>query len=159
MLSPEFIRNEIYDFFANTLKRHGKGERQDIGNSSFQSLLGPENALSDDGSRLKTSCMNDGANRSDKDLSVTDAHKNSGRCMPCLVQDIPWNKIWFLEYASDFTANSSYFASLSSQLSLARMVMATLKSASRIMQQGQIYTSSVDCICHNRFTQTIHCIY
>jgi len=118
MLSPEFIRNEIYDFFANTLKRHGKGERQDIGNSSFQSLLGPETALSDDGSRLKTSCMNDGENRSDKDLSVTDAHKNSGRCMPCLVQDLPWNKIWFLEYASDFTANSSYFASLSSQLSL-----------------------------------------
>ncbi|RLM86460.1 uncharacterized protein C2845_PM04G34020 [Panicum miliaceum] len=77
MLSPEFTRNEIYGFFANTLKRHGKGERPDIGNSSFQSLLGPENVLSDDGSRLKTSCMNDGENRSDKDLSVTDAHKNS----------------------------------------------------------------------------------
>ncbi|RLN34651.1 uncharacterized protein C2845_PM03G16320 [Panicum miliaceum] len=77
MLSPEFIRNEIYGFFANTLKRHGKGERPDIGNSSFQSLLGPENAFSDDGSRLKISYMNDGENRSDKDLSVTDAHKNS----------------------------------------------------------------------------------
>ncbi|XP_025802325.1 uncharacterized protein LOC112881714 [Panicum hallii] len=77
MLSPEFICNEIYEFFANTLKRHGKGERPDIGNSSFQSLLGPENTLSDDGSRLKTSCMNDAENRSDKDLSLTDAHKNS----------------------------------------------------------------------------------
>ncbi|RCV14520.1 hypothetical protein SETIT_2G432700v2 [Setaria italica] len=113
MLSPEFIRNEIYGFFENTLKRHGKGERPDIGSSSFQSLLGPENALSEDGSRLKTSCMNEGENRSslpDKDLSVTDVHKNSGRCQPCVVQDLPWNKIWFMEYASDFCANSTYLS-------------------------------------------------
>jgi hypothetical protein len=109
MLSPEFIGNEIYGFFENTLKRHGKGERPDIGNNSLRSLLGPENAFSEDGSRLKTSCMNEGENRSslpDKDLSVTDVHKNSGRCGPCLVQDLPWNKIWFMEYASDFGANS-----------------------------------------------------
>ncbi|CAL5071152.1 unnamed protein product [Urochloa decumbens] len=120
MLSPEFIHDEIYGFFANTLKRHGQGERPDIGNSSFQSLLGPENEPSEDGSGLETSCMNEGENSSslpDKDLSVTDVHKNSGRCLPCLVQDLPWNKIWFMEYASDFTANSSYFASLTSHSS------------------------------------------
>ncbi|CAL5084742.1 unnamed protein product [Urochloa decumbens] len=118
MLSPEFIHDEIYGFFANTLKRHGKGERPDI--CSFQPLLGPENALIEDGSRMEISCMNEGENRSslpDKDLSVTDVHKNSGRCLPCLVQDLPWNKIWFMEYASDFSANSSYFASLTSHLS------------------------------------------
>ncbi|CAN6206478.1 unnamed protein product [Urochloa humidicola] len=81
MLSPEFIHDEICGFFANTLKRHGKGERPDIGNSSFQSLLGPENSLSEDGSRL-ASCMNEGETRSslpDKDLSVTDVHKNSDK--------------------------------------------------------------------------------
>ncbi|OEL21751.1 hypothetical protein BAE44_0017230 [Dichanthelium oligosanthes] len=121
MLSSESIGDEIYGFFTNTLKRHGKGERPDIGSySSFQSLLGPENALSEDGSRLKISCMNEGENRSamlNKELSVTDGHKNSSRCWACLVQDRPWNKIWFMEHASDFSANSSYVASLRSHSS------------------------------------------
>ncbi|KAF8714759.1 hypothetical protein HU200_027284 [Digitaria exilis] len=120
MLSPEFIRNEIYGVFANTLKRHGKGERSDIDNSSFQSLLGPESALGEVGSMLKTSCMNESEHRSsppDKDLSVIDVHKDTGRCPPCLVQDLPWNKVWFMECAYDFSANSSYFAGLSSQSS------------------------------------------
>ncbi|CAN6176660.1 unnamed protein product [Urochloa humidicola] len=82
MLPPEFIHDEIYGFFANTLERHGKGERPDIDNSSFQPSPGPENALHEDGSRLETSCMNEGENRSsvpDKNLSVTDVHKNSDK--------------------------------------------------------------------------------
>ncbi|KAG0546324.1 hypothetical protein BDA96_02G437900 [Sorghum bicolor] len=88
MLPSEYIRDEIYGFFANTLKRHGKGERPDIDtSSSFQPLLGPERALNEDGSRYKSSCMNEGENGSschssklpDKDSSVTDVHKNSGK--------------------------------------------------------------------------------
>lgn len=76
-------------------------------------MLGPQSALSEDGSRFKTSCTNEGENGSschssklpDKDSSVTDVHKNSGKYLPGLVQDLPWNKIWFMEYASDFKAN------------------------------------------------------
>jgi hypothetical protein len=123
MLPSEYIRDEIYGFFANTLKRHGKGERPDIDtSSSFQPLLGPERALNEDGSRYKSSCMNEGENGSschssklpDKDSSVTDVHKNSGKYLPGLVQDLPWNKIWFMEYASDFKENPSTLASLRS---------------------------------------------
>ncbi|KAJ1292429.1 hypothetical protein BS78_02G390700 [Paspalum vaginatum] len=121
MLPSEYIRDEIYGFFANTLKRHGKGERPDIGNY----LLGPENALSEDGSRSKFSCMNEGENGSschspklpDKHISVTDVHKNSGRYLPGIVQDLPWNKIWFMESASDFGVDSSYLPSFRSHLS------------------------------------------
>ncbi|WVZ67076.1 hypothetical protein U9M48_016214 [Paspalum notatum var. saurae] len=121
MLPSEYIRDEIYGFFANTLKRHGKGERPDIGNY----LLGPESALSEDGSRLKFSCMHEGENGSschspklsDKHLSVTDVHKNSGRYLPGLVQDLPWNKIWFMESASDFRVDSSYLPSFRSHFS------------------------------------------
>ncbi|KAF8656566.1 hypothetical protein HU200_060627 [Digitaria exilis] len=82
MLSPEFIHNEIYVFFTNTLKRHGKGERPDIGDSSLQSLLDAESGLGEDGSRLKTSCMNESENKSslpDKDFSMIDVHKDSDK--------------------------------------------------------------------------------
>uniref|UniRef100_A0A804QHB9 PAP/OAS1 substrate-binding-related domain-containing protein n=3 Tax=Zea mays TaxID=4577 RepID=A0A804QHB9_MAIZE len=125
LLPSEYIRDEIYGFFANTLKRHGNGERPDVDTcSSFHPSRGPESALTEDGSKFKFCCMNEGENGSscqchssklpDKDSSVTDAHKNSGKYLPGLVQDISWNKIWFMEYASDFKEHTSTLASLSS---------------------------------------------
>ncbi|XP_062190111.1 uncharacterized protein LOC133893156 [Phragmites australis] len=128
MLPSELIPDEICGFFANTLKRHGKGERPDLGDySSFESLLGPENALNGEGSSFN-SCMNEGENRSpchssklpDKESNVADMHKNSGRYLPGDVLDLPWNKIWFMEYASDFRANSSNLASFRSHSSFSR---------------------------------------
>uniref|UniRef100_A0A804MU33 PAP/OAS1 substrate-binding-related domain-containing protein n=2 Tax=Zea mays TaxID=4577 RepID=A0A804MU33_MAIZE len=88
LLPSEYICDEIYGFFSNTLKRHGKGERLDIdASSAFQPLLGPESTLSEDGSMFKSSCINEGENGSschsselpDMGSSVTDVHKNSGK--------------------------------------------------------------------------------
>ncbi|XP_062187771.1 uncharacterized protein LOC133891091 [Phragmites australis] len=125
MLPSEIIPREICGFFENTLKRHGKGERPDLGRSSFQSLLGLEANASSEESSLKMSCMNEGENRSschssklpDKELKVADIHN---RFLPGNVHDLPWNKIWFMEFASDFRANSSYLASFRSNSSFSQ---------------------------------------
>jgi hypothetical protein len=129
LLPSEYICDEIYGFFSNTLKRHGKGERLDIdASSSFRPLLGPESTLSEDGSMFRSSCINEGENGSschsselpDMGSSVTDVHKNSGKCLPGLFQDLPWNKIWFMEYASDLKENPQTSASSRSHSSFSQ---------------------------------------
>ncbi|KAL6657364.1 hypothetical protein ACP70R_005144 [Stipagrostis hirtigluma subsp. patula] len=129
MLPTQSIPHEVYGFFANTLERHGKGERPDLGDfSSFQSSLDPENVLSEDGSSSKDSCRNEDENRSpchssnppEKESNVTDMHKNSGRNLPGRVQDLPWNKIWFMENASHSNSNSSHLASFRCHSSFSR---------------------------------------
>jgi hypothetical protein len=129
LLPSEYICDEIYGFFSNTLKRHGKGERLDIdASSAFQPLLGPESTLSEDGSMFKSSCINEGENGSschsselpDMGSSVTDVHKNSGKYLPGLFQDLPWNKIWFMEYASDLKENPQTSASSRSHSSFSQ---------------------------------------
>jgi hypothetical protein len=123
MLPSELIPGEICGFFANTLKRHGNGERPDLGDySSFESLLGPENDPGEHVSSLKMSCVTEGENRSssassklaDKESKGTEMHKNSSTHLQGGFQGPAWNKIWFMEYASDISANSSYPASFSS---------------------------------------------
>ncbi|GJN10674.1 hypothetical protein PR202_ga28789 [Eleusine coracana subsp. coracana] len=127
MLPSELIPGEICGFFSNTLKRHGNGERPDLGDySSFESLLGPENAPGEHLSSLKMSCITEGENRSscngssklaDNESKGAHTHKNSSTYLQGDAQGLPWNKIWFMEYASDFGANSSYLASVSSHSS------------------------------------------
>ncbi|KAL6896619.1 hypothetical protein ACP4OV_007191 [Aristida adscensionis] len=105
MLPTERIPHEIYGFFANTLKRHGKGERPDLGDfSSFESLLDPENVLSENGSSLRCTSSNEDENSSP-------GHSSS---LSSRVQDLPpWNKVWYWDNASCCNANSSHLASFS----------------------------------------------
>jgi hypothetical protein len=126
MLPSELIPGEICGFFANTLNIHGNGERPDLGYySSFESFLGPEIASSGHVSSLKMSCITEGENRSsfdssklaDKESKGAQMHKNSSTHLQGDVQGPPWNKFWFVEYASDFVANSSYLTSFSSHSS------------------------------------------
>ncbi|TVT99677.1 hypothetical protein EJB05_54938, partial [Eragrostis curvula] len=114
MLPSDLIPDEICGFFANTLQRHGKGERPDLGdNSSFKSLLCSENAPHEDVECLKMSCIAEDENGgschslklADKESRVVQTHKTFSAPVPSDVQGLPWNKTWFME--SDFGANSS----------------------------------------------------
>uniref|UniRef100_A0A0E0LPT6 PAP/OAS1 substrate-binding-related domain-containing protein n=1 Tax=Oryza punctata TaxID=4537 RepID=A0A0E0LPT6_ORYPU len=65
MLPTALIPTEIFGFFVNTLKSHGRGKRSDVGNNgSFEPSLGPEYALWEDESDLKKSDMSEDENRS-----------------------------------------------------------------------------------------------
>ncbi|TVU21236.1 hypothetical protein EJB05_30861, partial [Eragrostis curvula] len=128
-LPSELIPDEIYGFFANTLQRHGNGERPDLGNdSAFESLFATENAPNEDVVCLKMSCITEGENKgscnssklSDKESKVVPMHKTSSTYVPGDIQDLPWNKIWFTGIASDFSANSSCSASFTSHASFSQ---------------------------------------
>ncbi|KAL5199140.1 hypothetical protein ABZP36_002652 [Zizania latifolia] len=105
MLPSDLIPAEIFGFFANTLKRHGRGERSDLGNNGlFESLFGPEYALEEDSSYLKSSDTSEDENRSpDHSLELADKESNlkknvpmtSGRYFRGDALDRSWNKIWF----------------------------------------------------------------
>uniref|UniRef100_A0A0E0D757 PAP/OAS1 substrate-binding-related domain-containing protein n=1 Tax=Oryza meridionalis TaxID=40149 RepID=A0A0E0D757_9ORYZ len=67
MLPTDLIPTEIFGFFVNTLKSHGRGKRSDVGNNgSFEPSLDPESeyALWEDSSDVKESDMSEDENRS-----------------------------------------------------------------------------------------------
>ncbi|KAL5197187.1 hypothetical protein ABZP36_000699 [Zizania latifolia] len=112
MLPSDLIPAEILGFFANTLKRHGRGERSDLGNDgSLESLLGPEYALEEDASYLKSSGTSEDENRSpDHSLELSDKESNvktnmymiSGRYFFGDAIDCSWNKIWLRNIDSQY---------------------------------------------------------
>ncbi|KAG8079314.1 hypothetical protein GUJ93_ZPchr0007g3542 [Zizania palustris] len=106
MLPSDLIPAEIFGFFANTLKRHGRGERPDLGNNGlFESLFGPEYALEEDSSYLKSSDTSEDENRSpDHSLELADNESDLEKNTPMTsgryfrgddALDRSWNKIWF----------------------------------------------------------------
>ncbi|KAM3392162.1 hypothetical protein ACQJBY_013354 [Aegilops geniculata] len=56
-LPCERIAEEVYVFFTHTLRKHGRGERQDLGESVSRSMPAPGNARAEDVSGLGISCM------------------------------------------------------------------------------------------------------
>ncbi|KAG8099096.1 hypothetical protein GUJ93_ZPchr0013g35023 [Zizania palustris] len=104
MLPSDLIPAEILGFFVNTLKRHGRGQRSDLGNDgSLESLLGPEYQLEEDASCLKSSGTSEDENRSpDHSLELSDKESNvktnmymiSGRYFCGDAIGCSWNQIW-----------------------------------------------------------------
>uniref|UniRef100_A0A0E0MLD5 PAP/OAS1 substrate-binding-related domain-containing protein n=1 Tax=Oryza punctata TaxID=4537 RepID=A0A0E0MLD5_ORYPU len=93
MLPSDIIPTEIFGFFPNTLKRHGGGERSDVGNNdSIESLLGSEYALGKDASDFTNSNANLDENRN------PNLQRTSDRYCCGDAKYRPWNKIWFTNY-------------------------------------------------------------
>ncbi|XP_040385834.1 uncharacterized protein LOC102710836 isoform X3 [Oryza brachyantha] len=75
MLRADLIPTEIFGFFMNTLKRHGRGERSDVGkNDSPEFLLAPEYALGKDAPVLNNSNRSEDENRSPNPHRTSDSY-------------------------------------------------------------------------------------
>uniref|UniRef100_A0A0D9XYH5 PAP/OAS1 substrate-binding-related domain-containing protein n=1 Tax=Leersia perrieri TaxID=77586 RepID=A0A0D9XYH5_9ORYZ len=104
MLPSNLIPTEIFGFFENTLKRHGRGERSDVGsNDSVKSFLAPKYALGKNAPDLNNADTSEDENISPNLLRTSDRYFCGN------AKDRPWNKIWFtnsdVQYDNMFSGN------------------------------------------------------
>ncbi|KAE8789177.1 hypothetical protein D1007_36663 [Hordeum vulgare] len=76
-LPCELIAEQVYVFFTHTLGKHGRGERQDLGESVSQSMPDPRNARGQDVSSLGVSCMDEDEKRIHRIPGLTNFRSHS----------------------------------------------------------------------------------
>ncbi|KAF2907420.1 hypothetical protein DAI22_12g096600 [Oryza sativa Japonica Group] len=138
MLHSDLIPTEIFGFFANTLKRHGRGERSDVGNNdSIESLLDPEYALGKDAPDFTNSDRNQDENRN-PNLQTTSYRYFHGDA-----KDHPWNKIWLTNFDIQYYNMVSGASLMSHSTSSTENGNHNIKQrCSRSLMEQQIYASN-----------------